>query len=415
MSHLHKQFSDDEVKRWLERYINKEVERKTVCTALNLSKSRFFAILQEYRRDPQRFTVAYTRVSPTRIPADLERKILDELKADKRIIEDKRNPVSTYNYSFVKKRLLMEHGKSVSAGTIIARAKKNGYYKCRKRSTIPHDREVLTDYIGDLIQHDSSYHLWAPDSSAKWYLVTSLDDHSRFMLYAKLVEHETTWEHIEAVKSVVLRYGCPLRYYPDCHSIFRFVRGRDSFWQDQKMQTDDADPQWKQVLGDCNIKVIYALSPQAKGKVERSYRWLQDNLVRICARERISRIADAQKALDDLVEFYNFKQVHSATKEIPWQRFERCRRHNVSLFRKFEIKKPFQSTQDIFCLRTTRMVDGYRKVSISGIEMRIPDAPLHDYVELRISHNGDGTSRIRVWKADRLLDTRTILTESIKI
>jgi len=74
----------------------------------------------------------------------------------------------------------------------------------------------------------------------------------------------------------VLHYGAPLLYYVDSHSIFRFVQGRDSLWRKHHTLTDEAGPQWKQVMDDCQIKVAYALSPQARGKVERPYAWLQD-------------------------------------------------------------------------------------------------------------------------------------------
>ncbi len=57
----------------------------------------------------------------------------------------------------------------------------------------------------------------------------------------------------------------PLAYYVDSHSIFRFVQGRDSFWRNHYRLTDEANPQWKQLLDDCRVKVTYALSPQAKG------------------------------------------------------------------------------------------------------------------------------------------------------
>ena len=39
-----------------------------------------------------------------------------------------------------------------------------------------HDREVLTNYAGEIVQHDSSHHKWSPYAQEKWYLITSLDD-----------------------------------------------------------------------------------------------------------------------------------------------------------------------------------------------------------------------------------------------
>ena len=74
--------------------------------------------------------------------------------------------------------------------TIIDRARKHDFY-LRKPKRTAHDREVLTNYAGELIQHDSSYHLWAPAAREKWYLITSLDDYSRYILYAQLLKKET--------------------------------------------------------------------------------------------------------------------------------------------------------------------------------------------------------------------------------
>ena len=65
-------------------------------------------------------------------------------------------------------------------------------------------------------------------SGQKWYLISTLDDHSRRILYADLWEKETSWSHIAALQSVITQFGCPLRYYVDNHSIFRYIERRDS-------------------------------------------------------------------------------------------------------------------------------------------------------------------------------------------
>lgn len=111
---------------------------------------------------------------------------------------------------------------------------------------------------------------------------------ARYILYAALIERESSWTHIQALESVILKYGLPYSYYVDSHCIFRFVQGRDSVHRTHYSLTDEVDPQWKQVLKDLDVHVTYALSPQAKGKIERPYEWLQDRIVRTCAREGIS-------------------------------------------------------------------------------------------------------------------------------
>ena len=60
---------------------------------------------------------------------------------------------------------------------------------------------------------------------------------------------------------------------------------------------DDVDPQWRQVMRLLGVDVIYAPSAQAKGTIERPYRWLQDRIVRTCALEHITAIGDGRVVL----------------------------------------------------------------------------------------------------------------------
>ena len=412
MSQLHKRFTSDQVKELFQRYLNQEVERTYIQEILAIKKRRFFTLINQYREDPQHFSIQYQRTTPPRISPEVEQNIFKELTIEKEIIQDKQTPLKSYNYSFIKDHLRKKYRQKVSLTTVIRRAKKHGFYLKKPKRTL-HDREVLTRYVGELIQHDSSYHLWAPTAQEKWYLITSLDDYSRLILYAALVKKETTWAHILALQSVILRYGLPYGYYVDSHSIFRFVQGRDSLWRKHNLLTDEATPQWKQVLDDCNVKVTYALSPQAKGKMERPYGWLQDRLVRICVREDIADITPAQQILRQEIHRYNYQQVHSTTQEIPYFRFQRALKEKRSLFREFKIKPPYKSAKDIFCLRTDRIVDPYRHISLSPLQFKVHADP-HKQVNLRIYPLNDEISEIRFWCEGKLIDTQKVTNSELK-
>jgi transposase len=413
MSQLHKRFTSDQVQELLERYSRNEIERKYIQEILGISKRRFFMLLKEYKGNPQLFTIQYRRTTPPRsISPDIEQNILKELTTEKKLIEDKEIPLRSYNYSYIKDRLGKTYHQKVSLNTIIDRAKKQGFYLKKPQKTA-HDREVLTRYVGELIQHDSSYHLWVPAAQEKWYLITSLDDHSRFILYAAMVRKETSWTHILALQTVILRYGLPYAYYVDSHSIFRFVQGRDSIWRKHHLLTDEATPQWKQVLEECNVKVSYALSPQAKGKIERPYGWLQDRLIRTCVREDVTEIKPAQQILRQEVYRYNYRQVHSTTREIPYFRFQRALKEKRSLFREFKIRPPFQSAKDIFCLRMNRTVDPYRQISISSLQFKVHADPRKE-VNLRIHPLNDEISEIRFWCEGKLIDIHKVKTSDLQ-
>lgn len=410
MTQLHKKFTDAQVKELFVRYSKGEIPRRYVQEILGIKKRQFFILFKRYRKNPDAFSIQYRRQEPThQIPQQTEKAILKELAIEKKIIEDKDNPVRRYNYSYIKDRLAEDHDRLASLSTIIDRAKKHGFYVKRTKHAT-HDREVLTHYAGELIQHDASLHLWAPAAGEKWSLITSIDDHSRFLLYAELVRRESSWVHIFALQSVFLKYGFPFSYCVDSHSIFRFVQGRDSIWRDHRKLTDEVDPQWKQVLEDCGVKVIYALSPQAKGKIERPYQWLQDRLVRSCVRDNTTDIRKARTFLRREVDRYNFRQVHSTTLEIPHLRLQKALREKRSLFRQFQIKPPLQSVKDIFCLRTDRTVDAYRRVSVNNMQLPVNKANPDDKLTIRFHPMTGGVTELRFWRNDRLLDIQRLKT-----
>jgi len=93
---------------------------------------------------------------------------------------------------------------------------------------------------------------------------------------------------------VALNYGVPCAYCTDSHSLFHSVHGRDSLRRKHYLVTDDVDPSWMQVLPDNRIKPLYTLLLRTKGKVERSYGWLQDRLIDTCAIENIKTIDAAR-------------------------------------------------------------------------------------------------------------------------
>jgi len=396
MEQIHKRFTTEQVKALLQGFCQGTLDRSAVEEILGIGRSRFFALLNQYRHDPSKFCLTYERNTPARLSASAEKEIERHLWLEKGLIEDPDLPITTYNYSAIRDRLL-EHGVKVSLPTIIGRAKHLGCYQPHPKKKA-HDREVITVAIGALIQHDASHHRWSPYVKERWVLITSLDDFSRKLLYADFREKETSWAHIQAAEIMMHTYGLPLRYYVDSLRAFRFVQSRDSFWRKHVLQTDETDPQWRQVMRVLGVDVSFALSPQAKGKVERPYRWLQDRIVRTCAIEKLTTIDEVRAVLKHEVNRYNNHQVHSTTGEIPSIRFDQARKQGNSLFRPFVIPKPYTSAKDIFCLREKRMVNGYHKISLFNHEIFVPKAPLREEVEMHLLPDAQrGVLEVRIW------------------
>ena len=414
MGQLHKRFSAEQVKFLLQAYCQGTVNRAELEEMLGIGKTRFFALLREYRHDPAAFSLTYRRTTPGKLSPAVETEIARQLLREKKLVEDPELPISDYNYSALRDRL-KKKGISVSTTTITRRAKSLGCYLPHHK-TKPHDREVLTVSIGALVQHDASYHLWSPSAQEKWTLITSIDDYSRKLLFADFFPHETTWSHIQAAQALMEAYGIPLRYYVDSLRIFRFVQRRDSFWRKHVLQTDEADPQWKQVVQVLGVEVVHALSPQAKGKVERPYRWMQDRIVRTCALENLSSLDEVRSVLKEEVDRYNNHQVHSTTGEIPSIRFARARQEANSLFRPLALPKPYTSPKDVFCLREKRLVNAYNRISLLNREIQVPNVPLREQVEAhRVPNLNKQLLELRIWWNNQMVHSVALPLQGIRV
>ena len=145
MEQLHKKFTGYQIKELICRYLRKEIERSYIQEILGIGKTRFFALVKKYRKDPDSFSIEYKRKKASRkISKEIEDSIMKELEIDKRLIADPEVPLRSYNYSYIKDRLLSNYGQRVSTPTIIDRAKRRSFY-LKKSKRKAHDREVLTN------------------------------------------------------------------------------------------------------------------------------------------------------------------------------------------------------------------------------------------------------------------------------
>jgi hypothetical protein len=373
--------------------------------ALGVKRRRFFDLLKLHRNEQLLVLSKPKTNSHRRIDPLVDDVIRRELEADKALIDNPDIPLKYYNYSAIRDSVVDKIGRSISAQTIRNRARDWGYKIPRPKSSNPHTRVVLTSGPGILLQHDASHHLWSPYADKKWCLITTIDDYSRMLIYAELFEEESSWNHILALESVVASFGVGCDYYADNHSIFRYTDRTQSYWQTPKVSAADVKTQWKMAVEACGMGVIYALSPEAKGKVERPYRWLQDRIVRRCAKQQVKTIEEAKLILGDEVNRYNNRQVHSTTREIPSQRLRSAIDSGISSFKPLVIPEPYSSTKDVFCLRESRVVNGYGAISWRSryitMPKNIPEGAKIDLHIIPISSHPE----VRFWYKQELVSS----------
>jgi hypothetical protein len=133
-------------------------------------------------------------------------------------------------------------------------------------------------------------------------LLAYIDDATSSIVYAKFVKSESTWSYFEATKQYFRDLGKPLALYTDKHSVFRVNVSKDG----QSATTDsNGDTQFSRALKSLDVAIIYAQSPQAKGRVERLYKTLQDRLVKELRLANISDIEAANLFLPEYLAGHN--------------------------------------------------------------------------------------------------------------
>ena len=228
-----------------------------------------------------------------------------------------------FNFAFLAEEAEKRFGRPFCRNSLRLYALRSGYYHALPEEKGKVYTRFETSGPGALFQHDSSYHLWVPHRRGKQYLILTKDDYSRKVVGAKLVEAETSFEHLQTVRQTISTYGLPLAYDLDNHSIFRFVLHQGVHVR-YKLREDEGEIQFRRALSSLGVGMIYTgkRQAQAKGKVEKIFDYLQRRLPYLCEKQKVKETSEAQKILDNLVSYYNDQRIHEETEKIPTQRWQ---------------------------------------------------------------------------------------------
>lgn len=185
--------------------------------------------------------------------------------------------------------------------------------KARRKRRVFQSRERRPRF-GELVQIDGSPHAWLENRGPRSTLLVFIDDATGRLTDLRFVPAETTNGYLQALHAHILAHGVPLALYSDRHGIFR-VNAKD-------VDRGDGLTAFGRVAERLGIEQICALTPQAKGRVERANQTLQDRLVKELRLARIDDLAAAARFLPGFMTRYNARfAVTPATAEDahrPW-------------------------------------------------------------------------------------------------
>ena len=152
---------------------------------------------------------------------------------------------------------------------------------------------------GELIQIDGSPHAWLEDRGPKCTLIHCIDDATGKMMAAFFAPSEAIESYFTLMQMYLNQHGRPLALYSDKHGVFKVNH--------PGALSGEGITQFGRAMKELGIEMIFANSPQAKGRIERSNRTLQDRLVKELRLNKISTIEEANTFLTTFIEDYNHR------------------------------------------------------------------------------------------------------------
>lgn len=287
-------------------------------------------------------------------------------------------------------KLHAEEGLTVSRPTVYRLLRAAGVARPRHRRPPRHRaRRARKAHAGLLLLWDGSPHAWLEERGPACCLVGAMDDATgTFLDGARLAMAEDTVSYLRLLHTLVATDGIPVSLYMDRHNIFR---RNDAHWTLEEERRGRQDPtQVGRALEALGIEPIYALSPQAKGRIERLWGTLQDRLVAELRLAGITTLEAVPALLPPFTAQFNARFARPAAERTPaWRPL------------------PVAVDLDRACsLYTEATVLNDTTVRVQGTVIQIPPGPDgRGYPKARVEVRQllDGTWR--VYSHDRLIAT----------
>ena len=155
--------------------------------------------------------------------------------------------------------------------------------------------------FGEMLQLDGSHHDWFEGRRPKCVLMAYIDD-ATSRVYARFYEYEGTIPAMDSFKRYIRKYSLPMSIYMDRHTTYKSTAAPSI--EDEINGTEPLS-EFGRALTELEVKIIHAYSPQAKGRIERLFKTLQDRLVKEMTIRGISTIEEANKYLESYLAAHN--------------------------------------------------------------------------------------------------------------
>lgn len=266
--------------------LEKKIKQRHAAKQMDLSTRQVRRMCQRVRRDGHKGIIHRLRGrrSNNQLAPELLNKALALIKAK----------YLDFGPTFANEKLQKLHKLEISTYALRSGMIQAGIWKTKKHKARHRAWRERRACVGMLVQLDGSDHAWVEGRGPKCVLIVYIDDATSRILYAEFVHVEDTLTLMRTTKAYLLRCGRPVAFYVDKDSIYKVNRQASI---EEELREVAPITQFTRAMGELNVEVIPANSPQAKGRVERGFGTHQDRLVKELRLAGISTMAAANKFL----------------------------------------------------------------------------------------------------------------------
>jgi hypothetical protein len=358
--------SVQELKRMhvIRQVMNKALRQREAGEVLGLTTRQIRRLVQRVRAEGDTGLVHRSRGTPS------NRQYQPALKV--RALRLYAKHYGDFGPTLAAEKLAERHGILLSAETLRGWLRDAGvtHFQRWKR---PHRAwRARKAYRGELVQLDGSHHDGFEGRGPRCVLMAYIDDASS-QVFARFYAYEGTIPALDSFQRYVTHYGLPLALYTDQHTTYK-----SPAVPTVEEQLADRQPhsQFERALAELGVAVIHAHSPQAKGRVERLFKTLQDRLVKDLRLAGLTTLEAANQFLETWLPRYN-------------------KRFAIPSTQPADLHRPRPTCRDLersLCLKTTRVLRRDWTVAHQGQLYQIRDNIRATQVQ--VEERIDGTMRI---------------------
>jgi len=289
----------EEIKRYqvIRKVLEREINQQEASEVLRISDRQVRRVVKRVRTEGESGITHRSRGRPGNrsIKASFKDKIL---KLYRSCYED-------FGPTLASEKLLERDGLKVNDETLRLWLIKEALWQVKARRV----RKSLTwrerkAHFGEMVQLDGSHHDWLEGRGPKLVLMGYIDDATgRF--YGKFYGYEGTTPAMDSLKGYINKYGIPKSIYLDRHSTYK--NNQRYAYTDWPFRDKEELTQFGRACKQLGIELIYANSPQAKGRVERVFKTLQDRLAKELRLAKSSGCKEANIVLERYQDNFNNK------------------------------------------------------------------------------------------------------------